>query len=260
MIYTVVYFAKINNDRYYMVKPETIGFAKKLIVTNINTSIHNYIQKSLIFFAIIRMNARTKTHTAQRKLSGKSYQTLVSRQKTLERITPLLAISEPPPLLYTSSHISFLRKALQGLPPFVTPVDSTKPWFLFWTLRSLEALNSLSTLTPDISSKVVKYFEALKCPATGAYGGSSAYMPHAATTYAGVCALLTLGTDEAYRSIDRARLYGFFMGLKNADGSFRVHEGGESDVRGAYTVLATATLLGILTEELGRGVAEWIKE
>lgn len=46
--------------------------------------------------------------------------------------------------------------------------------------------------------------------------------------------------------------------MKQADGSFVMHEGGEVDIRGAYCAASVATLLGLPLDELFEGTAEWI--
>jgi hypothetical protein len=44
-------------------------------------------------------------------------------------------------------------------------------------------------------------------------------------------ALVTIGTEEALNLIDRAGLRGFIFSMKQHNGSFTVHAGGEIDVR-----------------------------
>ena len=45
--------------------------------------------------------------------------------------------------------------------------------------------------------------------------------------------------------------------MKTPSGGFRMHDDGEVDVRGTYTVIAIAALLNLLTPELREGVAEF---
>ncbi|CAN0587638.1 unnamed protein product, partial [Ectocarpus sp. 12 AP-2014] len=47
------------------------------------------------------------------------------------------------------------------------------------------------------------------------------------------------------------------MSLKHASGGFRMHDDGEVDARGTYTVIAVASLLNMLTPELSEGVADF---
>lgn len=83
-------------------------------------------------------------------------------------------------------------------------------------------------------------------------------MAHCAPTYSAVLALCTIGSEEALRSIDRKLMYRFFLSLKTENGGLRMHEDGEVDTRGTYTVLAVARILNILTAELTEGVAEYL--
>lgn len=48
------------------------------------------------------------------------------------------------------------------------------------------------------------------------------------------------------------------MRMKHACGGFTMHDDGEVDVRGTYTVIAIAKLLNILTPELAENVAAFL--
>lgn len=56
----------------------------------------------------------------------------------------------------------------------------------------------------------------------------------------------------------RQKLFEFLQSVKQTDGSFAMHVGGEVDIRGAYCALSVASLTGILTKELVNNTAEWI--
>lgn len=75
-------------------------------------------------------------------------------------------------------------------------------------------------------------------------------------------ALCALGTESALASIDVSGLSRLLRALKQSDGSFRVSQGGETDVRATYCALAVASLVGLLDApegpELKRGCAEYI--
>ncbi|MBA0739415.1 hypothetical protein Gogos_012692 [Gossypium gossypioides] len=83
-------------------------------------------------------------------------------------------------------------------------------------------------------------------------------MPHLATTYAAVNSLVTLGGDKALSSINREKLYMFLRQMKDASGGFRMHDGGEIDVRACYTAISVASLLNILDDELVQNVGNYI--
>ncbi|KAJ1517613.1 hypothetical protein HMI54_005051 [Coelomomyces lativittatus] len=84
----------------------------------------------------------------------------------------------------------------------------------------------------------------------GGFGGDVGQRPHVATTYAAVHALALTHDLNAWALIDREKMYRWFLSLKQPDGSFIMHEGGEIDLRGTYCVLTVASLLNILTPQL----------
>ena len=51
----------------------------------------------------------------------------------------------------------------------------------------------------------------------------------------------------------------FLLSLKQKDGSFILHEGGEVDIRGSYCAVSVASMLGILTGELVENVQDFVK-
>ncbi|ORC87523.1 protein farnesyltransferase [Trypanosoma theileri] len=77
----------------------------------------------------------------------------------------------------------------------------------------------------------------------GFAGGRLAQKPHLAASYAAVCALCMLGNPLHLRSIPRAAIKRWLLELREDDGSFRVHIGGEADVRASYCVAVLVTLL-----------------
>lgn len=92
----------------------------------------------------------------------------------------------------------------------------------------------------------------------GGFGGGPGQIPHLAPTYAAVNALVIIGTQEAYNVINRKKLMDFLWSVKQTDGSFAMHVGGEIDIRGAYCALSVASVTGIITQELCKNTAEWI--
>uniref|UniRef100_A0A183V4M7 Protein farnesyltransferase subunit beta n=1 Tax=Toxocara canis TaxID=6265 RepID=A0A183V4M7_TOXCA len=79
-----------------------------------------------------------------------------------------------------------------------------------------------------------------------------------ATTYGAVMALISIGTDEALASINRKTLHDFIMSVKEPDGSFRVHVGGEVDIRGSYCALAVASITNILDEQIAANADSFV--
>ena len=61
-----------------------------------------------------------------------------------------------------------------------------------------------------------------------------------------------------FLSTFRTTLYKFLMRMRETDGSFKMHEGGEVDIRGAYCAASAARLTNMCTKELFQGTPEWI--
>jgi protein farnesyltransferase subunit beta len=72
-------------------------------------------------------------------------------------------------------------------------------------------------------------------------------------------ALALIGTEDAFETIDRHALATFLMRMKLSDGSFRMHDGGEVDVRGSYCALSVAHLVNIVTPQLTDNVGVFVK-
>ncbi|KAL7416623.1 terpenoid cyclases/protein prenyltransferase alpha-alpha toroid [Mrakia frigida] len=157
------------------------------------------------------------------------------------------------PVLEKNSHVQYLAKNLFKLPaPFVS-LDASRPWMLYWILHSFDLLGvALDQATKDRAIATI-----LSCQhPSGGFGGNVSHLPHLLTTYASICSLAMLGAG--WESIDRTAIYSFFMRMKRQDGGFAVCQGGEVDVRGVYCLLATATLLNLLTPELVEKTADFV--
>ncbi|CAN0040253.1 unnamed protein product [Pylaiella littoralis] len=163
-------------------------------------------------------------------------------------------------VLMRAKHKAYLERGLSGLGPGFVSLDASRPWMVYWILHSLDLLDHF----PEEAMSQRILLTVSSCQArtisdliTGGFGGGPQQLPHCAPMYASVLSLLLIGTPEAYTTIDRPALYRFFMSLKHASGGFRMHDDGEVDARGTYTVIAVASLLNMLTPELSEGVADF---
>ncbi|KAG1143314.1 hypothetical protein G6F37_007069 [Rhizopus arrhizus] len=152
-------------------------------------------------------------------------------------------------------HITYLIKGLEGLGQWGSVLDASKPWLVYWIVHSLDLLEY--KFTPDITERLVSTIKHWQLP-SGGFGGGGDQLGHLATTYAAVNALAIAGTKEAYKAIDRDALYKFLMRMKQPDGSFTMHEGGEIDIRGSYCALNVASLVNLLTPELTENCIDFI--
>lgn len=161
------------------------------------------------------------------------------------------------PNLLKNKHARFLQAGLSQLPPMFKALDASQPWILYW---SLNALNLLGIDPPeDIKKQATRKILGLQHK-DGGIGGGLGQIGHAASTYAGILALAILGDEGSFNKIDREKIYKWLLTLKQKDGSFIMHVGGETDTRAVYCLLVVASLLDIITPELIEGTAEWLSK
>ncbi|KPI89043.1 farnesyltransferase beta subunit [Leptomonas seymouri] len=90
------------------------------------------------------------------------------------------------------------------------------------------------------------FADAAARPVIGFAGGPVHQWPHLAASYAACCALAILSVYDngaSLRRLPRAAIKRWLLALRNDDGSFRVHEGGESDIRASYCAAVITSLL-----------------
>ncbi|KAJ1959455.1 CAAX farnesyltransferase (FTase) subunit beta [Dipsacomyces acuminosporus] len=157
--------------------------------------------------------------------------------------------------LQRARHEHFIHDAMHGLSSGFTSLDSSQPWFAFWSLNSLDILGC--EIDALIRRRALDTIARFQCP-TGGFCGGNKQIPHLAGSFAAIMAIVIVGGEGAYKIIDREAMYRWMMEMKRPDGSFSMHEGGEVDVRGIYCALVIASLLNIMTPELIAHCAEFI--
>ncbi|TRY56978.1 hypothetical protein DNTS_023901 [Danionella cerebrum] len=163
--------------------------------------------------------------------------------------------TSPQPTLLREQHYHYLKKGLRHLSDAYECLDASRPWLCYWILHSLELLEE--PVPAAVASDVCQFLARCQSP-SGGFGGGPGQHAHLAPTYAAVNALCILGTEEAYSVINRDRLLDFLFSVKQADGSFVMHVGGEVDVRSAYCAASVASLTNIITPTLFDGTHNWI--
>ncbi|THC89166.1 hypothetical protein EYZ11_011383 [Aspergillus tanneri] len=145
------------------------------------------------------------------------------------------------PALKRDEHIAFLYDSLEDYPGSFVGLDASRPWLIYW------ALTGLTLLGEDASKfryRVTSTLNPMQNP-TGGFGGGHGQMSHCASSYAAVLSLAMVGGEEAFQLIDRKAMWRWLGRLKQGDGGFRVCEGGEEDVRGAYCAMVIISLLDL---------------
>ncbi|ORE21973.1 terpenoid cyclases/Protein prenyltransferase [Rhizopus microsporus] len=158
--------------------------------------------------------------------------------------------------LKRQKHIAYLKRGLNGLDQWASALDASKPWLLYWILHSLDLMEY--TFEKELIDRAIETIKHWQIP-TGGFGGGGDQLAHLATTYAAVNTLAILGTKEAYDVVDRHNLYNYLMRMKQPDGSFTMHDGGEIDIRGSYCALSVAALLNLFTSELTENCIDFIR-
>mmetsp|Transcript_7141 Transcript_7141/g.9938 ORF Transcript_7141/g.9938 Transcript_7141/m.9938 type:complete len:420 (+) Transcript_7141:191-1450(+) len=164
--------------------------------------------------------------------------------------------------LYKNEHKEYLISGLTRLPGGYSSLDASRPWILFWILHSLELLGMFKgPMSEEDAKRIYTFLDKCQAP-TGGFGGGPQQTAHLAPTYAAVMSIVITGSEKAYKTINRQKMYDFLMSLKVTEGllqgGFSVTKDGEIDTRGTYTCMAVASILNIITPELVEGVAEFI--
>lgn len=157
--------------------------------------------------------------------------------------------------LQRDKHIEFLTNGLRQLGPSFCVLDANRPWLCYWILHSIALLGD--SVDDELENNTIDFLSRCQDP-KGGYGGGPGQMPHLATTYAAINALITLGGHRSLSSINRGKVYTFLRRMKDPSGAFRMHDAGEMDVRACYTAISVASVLNILDDELVKGVGNFI--
>ncbi|XP_010435917.1 PREDICTED: protein farnesyltransferase subunit beta-like [Camelina sativa] len=151
--------------------------------------------------------------------------------------------------------LDYLIQGLRQLGPQFSSLDANRPWLCYWILHSIALLGDC--VDDELENNAIDFLG--RCQGSdGGYGGGPGQLPHLATTYAAVNALVTIGGDKALSSINREKMSCFLRRMKDSNGGFRMHDMGEMDVRACYTAISVASILNIMDVELTRGLGDYI--
>ena len=181
-------------------------------------------------------------------------------QKKVEASVALKFSEQTAGKLLVDEHLKFLMKGLKNLSSGYECLDASRPWMCYWILHSIDLLGAMSQIKSSQRKSIAEFLFRCWDQQTGGFGGGPGQQAHLATTYAAVNAFSVLGPEYADSYIDRPKLLKFLLLVKMTDGSFTMHQGGESDVRGAYCALSCATLLNIVTPELIASTVDYLKQ
>ncbi|XP_055587593.1 protein farnesyltransferase subunit beta [Uranotaenia lowii] len=196
-----------------------------------------------------------KTYTSIEQIKTEAaIERFYDRYEQLAAVDPLL------PRLMRTEHACYLESSLERLSSGYECLDSSRPWLVYWILNAASVLGI--KFTDSLLNRVVDFL--IKCRGhDGGFAGGPGQDPHLAPTYAAVNALCIIGSEKALNAINRRTLKKFLWAVREPNGAFRMHVGGELDVRGAYCAISSAKLAAFSTDDefkLFDGTARWIAE
>ncbi|KAL5239718.1 hypothetical protein ACI65C_007128 [Semiaphis heraclei] len=205
------------------------------------------------FLAVPRL--KLDNESIETTTSENQSQVEIKIEKLFESFCSKAQCDPDAPVLYKQNHINYIKSHMFTLPENYECLDSSRPWLCYWLCQSLALLNCKLSIVEK--SNVVSFLSKCQHESGGFCGGPN-QMPHLAPTYAAVCALCLIGTEEAYAVINRENLYKFLVSLRLPNGSFRMHKHGECDVRAVYCSATVARLTNIYSDVLFESSAQWV--
>jgi protein farnesyltransferase subunit beta len=181
--------------------------------------------------------------------------------------------------LRRARHAEFLWDAVDAGVGVSSSLDALQTWLCYWTLNALDLLDELdrdddedesddddnhlsankSSFRVHMANRVAAHLALRQHRDGGFCGFPCDALPHLASTYAAVNALVIMGTDAALAAIDRRGMQRFLLERKCArTGGFSMHVDGEIDVRGVYCAMSIAALLNIATPALLEGAGAFL--
>ncbi|KAK2963268.1 putative Protein farnesyltransferase subunit beta [Blattamonas nauphoetae] len=208
---------------------------------------------------------------------GKPFHSVALLQETSESVlhtmeNVLTKFGGPVPL-NRMEHIRYCCRRFKGYPWKYEKQDAQRGWMHFWIIHALELLGAVPKHGSLLEKWIIQSIAKLQSE-SGGFGGNSGFTPHSMTTYACIHTLAIIGTEEALNVINVPKLKDFLKrihvsstftpkhpSLLAPPGSFHMEslENSDTDCRSAYCAIASASLCGILDDELTESVGRQIK-
>ncbi|EAY20216.1 Prenyltransferase and squalene oxidase repeat family protein [Trichomonas vaginalis G3] len=156
-------------------------------------------------------------------------------------------------------HIGFLSNLINKSSVKGQRSESIIPVYAAYSLAAFPILGiDQSEKFPMVRSKM-EQFLSHRMTESGQFSGFSEDNCNIITNLQAITALSICGDENAYKLIDRSKMYNFLMSLKQNDGSFSASLDSEIDLRSTYAALAIANILNIMTPELTKDVLKFTK-
>lgn len=168
--------------------------------------------------------------------------------------------SDKYPQLQRRDHIYYIHKYLnESLPKGYSKMMTNIPWMGYWLSNGSMSLKSglMPMEKEGLNIRIMECFTYTSNDCGGFAGGKS-QLPHIASSYASILTLANSFDKDVLKIIDRKAIKNWLMKLKQDDGFFIMHQGGEGDCRAVYCALVIAKLLNILDDGLIKNCGEWL--
>lgn len=181
--------------------------------------------------------------------------TIGKQIETVELITPILEQLPRPFLLNEKLHKIYVHSTLmQPMPGVYSKMMTNQTWMCYWLTNAAILLKS--GIHPIVKEQCNE--RIFSCFNDGGFGGGSQQLPHLASTYAAILTLVNCYNEKYLDLIDRGEIKLFLNAMKQPDGSFTMHMGGESDCRAVYCALVTLKILNIKDDSLVDNCTEYL--
>lgn len=171
--------------------------------------------------------------------------------------------SDKIPSLNRRAHLTYSHGfMMHPLPGVFAKLDASKTWISYWLMNSASLLGGKFTEKELFDASKLLSVIAETSITTGdeltGFGGGPFQLAHLAASYAAFMSLALTNNKELWSKINKNKVKSWLLSRKAQDGSFSMHEGGETDTRAAYCALSIASLLDILDDDIIAGSEDWL--
>eukprot|EP01147_Barroeca_monosierra_P003192 gene3192-5921_t len=189
---------------------------------------------------------------------GMSTETIIAQREVEERIENIILsirYEKSNASLTIDSHLQYAARSLNKLSSAFECLDASRPWLIYWNLNTYVLLGGL--ISEKLANSVIETLSLCQSE-QGGFGGGIGQLPHTAPTYAAINALAIIGSERAWGIINRQKLTAWLSTLIEEDGSMRMHQDGEFDVRAVYCGASAAHICCLDVSSIFGRCARWV--
>lgn len=161
-------------------------------------------------------------------------------------------------LLLKKKHYTLITRMIEGIIPGGTKKEQQSIWFPFYTISALQILEYPQGEKFDEFKAKYTNFLKDRILEDGGFSGYKQDFTNTISLYGVIIGIMAIGTEEAYKLIDRKKIYDLLISLKQPDGSFLVSIDGESDIRSTEVAIVISKYLNILDDKISEKTADFV--